>query len=621
MQSIANLHPFESGVQFFAEKINELQLPQIDFNKCRKEVEAAVSTVWSWRDHAISKIDDWDKRLDVLMPNSPIQTRIDSLIEEIESIFEPLVEFNDWLNSNGHGAWHEQLAQFLVKLPFRAARNIVQQLYTVIKGIVFGVVHPLKAVNMVAKFLVLLPYELVKPETWSAMGAGILGASCGEAVIMGGFGSPIGVGIGGALLLGGVSVGTLKVMFEAAEEERLEKAGQYLVQQGQRLSEVFLTSFYTGIIIAAIRKVLAPEEKGAKAELQKREKSEQVNSGRARQSASKTLQEPMAPDFYEVVELCKKKPEGYPPIAYAVKLNRPDVVKFFLEHGESIHGRTPHMENWAYLHENSFEMKNFGNTEGCTALELAIKQQNVEMVELLTMHNADPLLARKIITLDHSYYHPQTVVSYSTPLSEAIAVGNKEIVEVLLKSCKMPESFFSTFGQVQAMQQADIMQTWIEQYALLRTGVSTPISQEVVKTLMTGSLQEAVLNGNVSIVKQVLDSGWVLSGAEVKTMLLSNNRDILALLSNHAYLQNGVNPMMMAVDLGMVEAIKASFQQGLSIDGVLLHAVKEGQKGILPSLLELPFGKEEIAQAINQAYQMGAYDVMELLEMKVATVS
>src|SRR5262249_25257758 len=151
------------------------------------------------RERTIHYLDQLDAKLDKKWPNLTIQNKFDHIYNYLQTKFAPLKEFNEWLDSNGHGKWYAQLSTFLAKLPLRAVRNIVRLLYAIIKGAAYSVVHPLKASIHVARLILLLLDELTKPETWSKMSVGILGASVGQTLITGNPLSLIGIGIGGAM--------------------------------------------------------------------------------------------------------------------------------------------------------------------------------------------------------------------------------------------------------------------------------------------------------------------------------------------------------------------------------------------------------------------------------------
>ncbi|MBS0655329.1 MAG: hypothetical protein JSR46_06110 [Verrucomicrobia bacterium] len=218
------------------------------------------ATKKEWHDRAISQLDAWEYALDEKIPNFPIQDKIDSFGRKLKEEFAPLTAFNTWLDSNGDGAFFEQLATFLVKLPARVVRNIVEVLYNIVHTAIYAAVHPLKALNQLAKLLVTLVYELTKPETWTMIGAGMVGAGAGQLAVTGNPLSAIGIGIGGALLIGGLSVGALQAALEAEEGKRGEAALKNLELQAKEIPEAMLTGFCMGLLIGAISKAVPSKQ-------------------------------------------------------------------------------------------------------------------------------------------------------------------------------------------------------------------------------------------------------------------------------------------------------------------------------------------------------------------------
>lgn len=191
----------------------------------------------------------WDEWIIAKVPGFEFQNNIDTLGHEIESKFKPLFVFNDWLNANTDGSWYKQLVVFLVKLPLKSARNIISLLYNVIKGILYTAVHPVQSLVGLVKMVIELVKALARPETWSKIGAGVMGASLGQALSMGNPVSLMGLGMGGALLVGGLSVST----FLAAL--RGESVGQHLLKQGGDLSEAVLTGFLMGLLVGGVQRL------------------------------------------------------------------------------------------------------------------------------------------------------------------------------------------------------------------------------------------------------------------------------------------------------------------------------------------------------------------------------
>ncbi|NGX38420.1 MAG: hypothetical protein K1000chlam2_01593, partial [Chlamydiae bacterium] len=126
-----------------------------------------------WAGRIVACLNACDAQVDALIPNNlQIQDTIDRFSNEIKEKFAPLVEFNQWLEASGNEDWHQHLAESLVKLPLRSARNVVSYLYSAISTILYTAVHPLKGLNHIAKSIVILLDELTKPENWSKIGCG-----------------------------------------------------------------------------------------------------------------------------------------------------------------------------------------------------------------------------------------------------------------------------------------------------------------------------------------------------------------------------------------------------------------------------------------------------------------
>lgn len=220
-----------------------------------EHVDATHSVSKAWHERAISRLDDFERRLDEKIPNSLIQTKIDKLGRAVEKKFAPLSRFNDWLNRHEMGSWYRQLATFLVKLPIQAVRNIVQLLYSIIKGAFYTVVHPMKTFVQLAKLLVRLVHELTKPETWSKIGASVMGASAGNALVTANPFALIGVGVGAAIVAGGISWGMLKAYLAVDSQQSGRSAAlEALLYQTKQLPEAALTGFCMGLLFGGIQK-------------------------------------------------------------------------------------------------------------------------------------------------------------------------------------------------------------------------------------------------------------------------------------------------------------------------------------------------------------------------------
>jgi hypothetical protein len=261
-----------------AEKIVKLPLPEAVKPEAVKDL--------SWEKRAVSQLNEWDTALDGWMPNWVLQDKIDQLGTHIEDMFSSLPTFNSWLRNNGDGAWYIQLATYLVKLPLKAAHNIVNLLYNTIKGILYGATHPLKGLNAVAKQMVLLAHALTQPETWSKIGAGVIGAGLGQALIFGNPVSVIAMGLGAACAIAGVSFGALKAAIEAEEGKKFDAIVENVGGQFKQIPESLLTGFFMGLLIGGIKKMLTKPEPTDSVMNTSKTSAKKVQSSSGKQSLS-----------------------------------------------------------------------------------------------------------------------------------------------------------------------------------------------------------------------------------------------------------------------------------------------------------------------------------------------
>lgn len=216
----------------------------------------------SWHERIVIRLDNIEKRLDCLIPNRPVQNSFDKMCREIKEEFasKDFDEFNRWIDSNGDGAWYCRLATFLAKLPLRVARNMLGLIGSLIKTLIkwsaYAMMHPMKAPIELAKKLVDLIHALTQPATWSRIGAGTLGASLGQAFAVGNPLSAITMAIAIAMIIGGVTIETLKAALEAHPDSRKEKIVNHLLNEGHSLPEMMLTGLTTGLLIGGIQKLV-----------------------------------------------------------------------------------------------------------------------------------------------------------------------------------------------------------------------------------------------------------------------------------------------------------------------------------------------------------------------------
>jgi len=220
------------------------------------------------KDRIITLLSNAEARLDKFVPNSKFQTNFDTLCQHIQAESKGTKKFNEWLKDNGHGAWYTQLATFLAKLPIKAATNILRLICSAIKlaiGIpAYVLIHPLKTPLKLVKILVELVHALLQPETWIKIGGGLIGSSLGAAAISGG---PLGVitfGIGAAMIIGGLSVGTLKTILMAEKGLKWTETKAFLHKQIKQIPEDIFTGFCMVMLLEGIQQVIRGFQKLAR---------------------------------------------------------------------------------------------------------------------------------------------------------------------------------------------------------------------------------------------------------------------------------------------------------------------------------------------------------------------
>jgi len=210
-----------------------------------------------FRDRIIKRIHDFDAKIEAVLPNFLFQNKIDALSQEIKKIFQPLKAYNNWLQSNGHGSWYTQLATFLIKLPLRVQRDIIHLLYKIVSELLYAAVHPIKAMNQAATYLVTLVFELTRPEVWSKIGSGLVGVSSAQLLFqqLATPGNPIStipLAIGGALVIAGMTVGPTCAAIRAPNGLKWEAFKRNIWIQMKELPDSIVTGFCMGLLFSCV---------------------------------------------------------------------------------------------------------------------------------------------------------------------------------------------------------------------------------------------------------------------------------------------------------------------------------------------------------------------------------
>lgn len=212
----------------------------------------------NWAVQARNYLDDLDSKIEENFPINILQTKIDELSCQIKEQFSIFEGFNSWLEENNATEWYTQLATYLVKLPPKAAWNVINGLSLVISRALYMAVHPVKGLNALAKDIVSLLNEITKSENWPKMGAGSLGALTAQGMIFGNPVSLLGLAIGGALIAGGFYQDTVATLL-SDDPEQQNHFFEKIKMHAKQLPEAFVTGLFTSLLIGGIKRAFSSE--------------------------------------------------------------------------------------------------------------------------------------------------------------------------------------------------------------------------------------------------------------------------------------------------------------------------------------------------------------------------
>lgn len=386
------------------------------------------------------------------------------------------------------------------------------------------------------------------------------------------------------------------------------------------------------------------------------------------------LQAETPEEFYRVIETCRKNPERWPAIAYAVKIGRHDAAKFLIDRNEPIDADTPDTPVW-YEGGTYFDSiyRADRNEPGYTALELAVLAQDVQMVKILLAHNpinrADP--EKKHLRYVHlrpygegylDEYYPPLQTRETSPLWHALSSHDSQIVELILKSYTNPERLFSELNPIKHKKNRSMMKSWIEKNIILWNGQAINAPDHMIDLFLNLTLLEAIELNQPAYIKQFLECGWIISKKEFELAIQKLDLQTLELLVAHDRFEQGFNPydaliekglddlatqyfskkmliscaklnradllekffdlaeqedlqtyLLTAIEYGSLDVIAFLIDRQFYVKGALLYAVKHKQKGAVELLIKAPVTVDEIEEARLLAYQTSAYDIFEFL--------
>lgn len=187
-----------------------------------------------------------------------LQGNCDAKGREIASlIIEPLNQWDErWLQRSVEGSLPIKVIVTLFRAPICAVRNVLVLFYSIIKTVLYACVHPVDAFFNFSLFLIDFVHALLQPENLSKMGAGMIGASLGQAIVTGNPVSVIGASLGATFVILGLCLGPLKAALMVEEGQRKEAARKNFLQQVEKLPEMFLTGFLIGLFLGGIQRAV-----------------------------------------------------------------------------------------------------------------------------------------------------------------------------------------------------------------------------------------------------------------------------------------------------------------------------------------------------------------------------
>ncbi len=239
-----------------------------DFTKTAKLVgreiirleNKSTACIDSWHKETIEILNKKGLELDEAGPSNKLQELLDTFYTtRIEPILKHknALKFNAWLDSNGEVEWYKKLGAALAKTPLLAARAILNQVFSVLKALIFPLVHPKKALVEAGFLFVNFLHSLSKPETYSKVGAGVLGTAIGFSLVV--VQPPVFTTVAIGLALMGVSMA-----FEAVRSYANADAGQeskdvrniLFKKHVKQIPAAFATGLLSGLAAGAFQKIL-----------------------------------------------------------------------------------------------------------------------------------------------------------------------------------------------------------------------------------------------------------------------------------------------------------------------------------------------------------------------------
>lgn len=374
-------------------------------------------------------------------------------------------------------------------------------------------------------------------------------------------------------------------------------------------------------------------------------------------------------DFYSIVETARLNPA---PIAYAVQLQREDVVKFLIDRNENVNQSTPSSPVYHDFGDYSVNMFRLPNDEpGQTPLEIAIRQKNSEMIKILTTYHptnrANPEYGIFRYTYLSSYGGGDLEAGsqdryYSSPLVVVLSTEEPELVDLVLKAFQTPETLFNEYYTIRGQNNPLYMRSWMESNIKLWAQTKKEVSDDSIAHFHTHTFDEAITQNDLDSLRIFHENAWLISKEQFESILATENMDAIQLTLDQGRFNPNFSPEEKLLEHGLESLIETSFllnmvpsiatldrvdlleriypelkenevkkcgiiasengsvqvlqflvSQNANLEGALLAAVKKHQVESFTLLMQLPISDIEMNEAINSAYTLHYYDLLEVM--------
>ncbi len=377
-------------------------------------------------------------------------------------------------------------------------------------------------------------------------------------------------------------------------------------------------------------------------------------------------------DLFSIVETSRKMAS---PIAYAVEIERPDVVKFLIDMNEDVNRPTPGTPVYfiKFGPPGNEHYDDIADEPGKTPVEIAIEKNNLELLTILLY---DHPTNSANVEYEVLRYHPQNLRKFkngfasseyypqvrSSPLIIAMKGKNHVIVDMIMKAYRTLDKLSDAFPYVKRESNKDFMRFWIAQTVKLWKNEEVEVPEEVAELFLTKTLNQSIQEHDYETLSLLTEYGMLINKEEFQAAIATQDSDLIALLFNKGRMNPNFDPAemllnnhldhlidlsdlknltssiarldridllesvidemdeTMRLECSLIAAKEGSIQvlQFLSLlavpmDQALLQSIQSNQHESFLLLIEQPLKEDTRSDAITLAYHLHRYDMLTAL--------